>query len=607
MSKIKLLDELTIQKIAAGEIIERPASVVKELVENSLDAGASNIVIEIMNGGKDYIRVTDDGEGFLEEDLELAFKRHSTSKIEKVDDLLKIVSFGFRGEALSSISAVAKVEVLSKTDGSLSGIQAFVEEGRIKSKKPVGCPKGTTMIVRDLFYNVPVRRNFLKSKSSETAYIDDILYRLALGNTNVAIKYIRDNKVIFYTSKNNDLISNIYNLLGRDFSNNLIEVDFKSKNFNIYGYISNNTFYRGNRKHQYFYVNNRHVKNEIITNIIENKYKSLIPINKFPVYVLFIDIDPSFIDVNIHPTKQEVKFLNQEEINSALDQMLSKALNKNLYIQKVNFDNEDERSNYEELPLLFEKAEINDAKVEIKDKYSDKSFINSPIKTKQYNTEPYVKKEMHTMEKKNFIDESPEDKPKKLLENIRIIGVLFSTYILLEDSIKENFLIIDQHAAHERIMYEKYKKEFKEEKVAIQNLLVPEIIDLSTWEVEFVKMNSNLLKNLGFIVEEFGQNSIILRGVPILFGVPQAKFFFLEILDELKADIQSSYDIKLEKIMKIACSKAIKSGDKINNIEIESLINQLKMVENPYTCPHGRPTIIEISKNDIEKQFKRIV
>ena len=607
MSKIKLLDELTIQKIAAGEIIERPASVVKELVENSLDAGASNIVIEIMNGGKDYIRVTDDGEGFLEEDLELAFKRHSTSKIEKVDDLLKIVSFGFRGEALSSISAVAKVEVLSKTDGSLSGIQAFVEEGRIKSKKPVGCPKGTTMIVRDLFYNVPVRRKFLKSKSSETAYIDDILYRLALGNTNVAIKYIRDNKVIFYTSKNNDLISNIYNLLGRDFSNNLIEVDFKSKNFNIYGYISNNTFYRGNRKHQYFYVNNRHVKNEIITNIIENKYKSLIPINKFPVYVLFIDIDPSFIDVNIHPTKQEVKFLNQEEINSALDQMLSKALNKNLYIQKVNFDNEDERSNYEELPLLFEKAEINDAKVEIKDKYSDKSFINSPIKTKQYNTEPYVKKEMHTMEKKNFIDESPEDKPKKLLENIRIIGVLFSTYILLEDSIKENFLIIDQHAAHERIMYEKYKKEFKEEKVAIQNLLVPEIIDLSTWEVEFVKMNSNLLKNLGFIVEEFGQNSVILRGVPILFGVPQAKFFFLEILDELKADIQSSYDIKLEKIMKIACSKAIKSGDKINNIEIESLINQLKMVENPYTCPHGRPTIIEISKNDIEKQFKRIV
>ena len=604
MSKIKVLDELTIQKIAAGEIIERPASVVKELVENSLDAGASNIVVEIMNGGKDYIRVTDDGEGFLEEDLDLAFKRHSTSKIENADDLLKIISFGFRGEALSSISSVAKVEVLTKTDNSLTGIQAFVEEGKIKSKKPVGCPKGTTMIVRDLFYNVPVRRNFLKSKSNESAHIEDILYRLTLGNFNIAIKYIKDNKIVFYTPKNNDLISTIYSLLGKDFSNNLIEVNYKSNNFNIYGYISNNTFYRGNRKHQYFYVNKRHVRNEIITNIIENKYKSLIPINKFPVFILFIDIEPTFIDVNIHPTKQEVKFLNQEQINSALDKMLSNALNKNLYIQKVYFEREEDKSSYNELPLLFEK---NYSEKEGKDKYSNDIYVNNSIETKQYIRDCSIREENLSAKNEKLNDESIEKRPKNFLENFRIIGALFSTYILLEDNINQKLLILDQHAAHERIMYEKYKKEFESEEIVIQNLLTSEIIELSTWEVEFVNKNINLLKKLGFIVEEFGQNSIILRGVPILFGVPQAKIFFLEILDELKANLKSGYDIKLDKIMKIACSKAIKSGDRISNMEIESLIKQLKMTDNPYTCPHGRPIIIEISKNEIEKQFKRIM
>jgi len=614
MHKIKLLDEYTIQKIAAGEIIERPASVIKELVENSLDAKATNIVVEITNGGKDYIRVTDDGEGILDSDLDLAFKRHSTSKIETVEDLFKIVSFGFRGEALSSISAVAKVEVLTKTSYSLTGTQAFVENGEIISKKPVGCPKGTTMIVRDLFYNIPVRRGFLKSESNESSYIDDTLYRFALGNTDVSFKYIKDNKVIFNTSKNNSLISNIYSLLGKDFSNNLIKVDYKSKNAHIYGYISNNTLYRGNRKHQYLYVNKRHVRNKIITNLIEDKYKSLIPINKFPVFILFIDVDPSFVDVNIHPTKQEIKFLNQDEINNSLENMIFNALNNNIYIQKLTFEREKKEPDYEELPLLFEKnlIDINVVDNNVVDNNNESyNYIykdnekNKDIK--EFNIDVINQAPKENVQIEEDLEPKSLKEPINFLNSFRIIGVVFNTYILLEDIENEKLLIMDQHAAHERVMYERYKREFESEKIAIQNLLTPEILELSTWEVDIVNKNSKLLKDLGFIVEEFGQNSIILRGVPLLFGIPQAKNFFIEILDGLTKDLKSGYDIKLDKIMKIACSKAIKGGDRITDVEIEKLIEQLKNADNPYTCPHGRPTIIEITKKDIEKEFKRIM
>ena len=608
MHKIKLLDEYTIQKIAAGEIIERPASVIKELVENSLDAKATNIVVEITNGGKDYIRVTDDGEGILDSDLDLAFKRHSTSKIETVEDLFKIVSFGFRGEALSSISAVAKVEVLTKTSYSLTGTQAFVENGEIISKKPVGCPKGTTMIVRDLFYNIPVRRGFLKSESNESSYIDDTLYRFALGNTDVSFKYIKDNKVIFNTSKNNSLISNIYSLLGKDFSNNLIKVDYKSKNAHIYGYISNNTLYRGNRKHQYLYVNKRHVRNKIITNLIEDKYKSLIPINKFPVFILFIDVDPSFVDVNIHPAKQEIKFLNQDEINNSLENMIFNALNNNIYIQKLTFEREKKEPDYEELPLLFEKNLIDINVVDNNESYNYIYKDNEKNKDiKEFNIDVINQAPKENVQIEEDLEPKSLKEPINFLNSFRIIGVVFNTYILLEDIENEKLLIMDQHAAHERVMYERYKREFESEKIAIQNLLTPEILELSTWEVDIVNKNSKLLKDLGFIVEEFGQNSIILRGVPLLFGIPQAKNFFIEILDGLTKDLKSGYDIKLDKIMKIACSKAIKGGDRITDVEIEKLIEQLKNADNPYTCPHGRPTIIEITKKDIEKEFKRIM
>lgn len=620
MSKIKLLDESTVQKIAAGEIIERPVSVVKELVENSLDANSSSITVEISAGGKDYIRITDDGDGFLPEDLKIAFKRHSTSKISEAKDLYNITTFGFRGEALASISTVSKVEVLTKIADSLSGIQAFVEEREIIKQKLIGCPKGTTMIVRDLFYNIPVRQKFLKSDKVEASLIDDMLYKLALGNSNISFKYIKDNKIIFTTSKNNDLISNIYSLLGKDFYNNLVELSYDSKDFRIYGYISNNNFYRGNRKHQYLYVNNRYVRNKEISNLIEYQYRSLIPINKFPVFIIFIDINPSLIDVNIHPTKQEIKFMNQQYIYEALNKSISDLLSKHLYIQKITFNSPEKKEEVkEELPLLFEKNYITEK--EKRNIYNNFDNDNYSTEKKNINSTdiPYndilicedrpiedinvdlKNNELNDVDKENHIDNI-----KKLFEDIKVIGVIFSTYILLEDTKNDKLLIIDQHAAHERVMYEKYLEEYESESIAIQTLLTPELVELSNYEFELVMENIELLTSLGFIVEEFGQNSVLIRGVPILFGKPEVKNFFLELVDSLKSDIKSSYDIRLEKIMKIACTNAVKGGDKITDIEIQSLIKQLKKAKNPYTCPHGRPTIIEISKKDIEKEFKRI-
>lgn len=608
MGKIKVLDDLTIQKIAAGEVIERPSSVVKELIENALDANSTNITIETREGGKKYIRITDDGDGIYENDLINAFKPHSTSKLAKIDDLYNINSFGFRGEALASISSVAKVEVLTKTEKNVSGIQGFVEESKIIKQLPVGCPKGTTMIVRDLFYNLPVRRKFLKSNTVEGNYITDIVYKLALGNCGVSFKYIKDNQVVLNTSKNNNLRDNIYILLGKEFIDGLMEIQFENEDFKIYGYISNNQFYRGNRSHQYLYVNNRYVKNVGLTNIIETKYKSLIPINRFPIFVLFVYIDPSLIDVNIHPTKEEVKFVNEEEFNTKLEYIIDKTLKDNLAVPKATFTKEPIEKKDDSIPLLYEeKFYSDDYKLNINKNEDNTQILESmPIYEKDFNT--YKIKHEEVIKRKEDINRiDGEDDLKNILKRLKYIGIIFSTYIIAEDTLSNRVFIIDQHAAHERILYEKYKKEYEMEKVIIQPLLTPEIVELTDSEITMVLENIELLKNLGFVVEEFGNNSIIIRGVPVLFGEPQLKSLFLEIIDNISSIHNKNYEYRTDKIMKIACSNAIKGGDKIFSMEIQSLFEQLSQVENPYTCPHGRPTIIEILKEDVEKEFKRII
>lgn len=621
MGKIKLLDNKTIEKIAAGEIIERPSSIVKELLENSIDAGAKNIAIEIKNGGKSYIRITDDGVGIEEDDLDLAFKRHSTSKISSLDDLYNTRSLGFRGEALASISTVSKMEVMTKTIKAIGGLHAIVEEGEIIQKETVGSPKGTTMIVKDLFYNLPVREKFLKSDLIEGNHISDIVYKIVLGNLETSIKFIKDNKIILKTSRNNNMIDHIYSILGKDISKNLIPMEKETNNLKIKGYFSNNKLYRSNRSHQYIYINNRYISNKSITNIIEKNYKSIIPLNRFPVFILFIDIDPSVIDVNIHPTKQEVSFVNQLEIIEDIDELLKNNLYNSISIPNIRFKEEKNKFNKENLPLFYEKEGVVDEKREIendivvKDFTADKTDNNSSYKSdseidfEDLNIQHKEDLQLNMSDeiRDGAIMDNDEDDIVAILSNFKPMGIIFNTYILGEDKLNEKIYFIDQHAAHERIMYEKYLEEFSNESIVSQQLISSEIINLTSIEMNKFLENVEIFKELGFDVSEFGTNSVAIRSVPLIFGKPNVKSLFYDILDSLDNKIRSSYDTKIEKIMKLACVNAIKGGDNMSEIEIFSLLEQLRKTTNPNSCPHGRPTILVMSKNDIEKAFLRIL
>ena len=608
MGRIRMLDNLTIQKIAAGEVIERPSSIVKELVENSLDANAKNIIIEINDGGKSYIRVTDDGDGIDEDDISLAFERHSTSKLKVIDDLNSILTLGFRGEALSSVSSVAKVEVLTKTRDNSAGIHAYIEEGITKSIHKVGTPKGTTMIVKDLFYNLPVRKKFLKSDLSESNSVSDMINKLALGNYDTSFKFIKDNKVILTTTSNGDMKENIYTILGKDISKGLIPINFESSGITIKGFISNNSLYRSNRSHQYTYINGRYIVNYGISSAIEHHYKSLIPLNRFPVFIIYIDMNPSEMDVNIHPTKQQVKFVSNNDIIGIVSNIIKENLFPSINIPKLDLIKKD-KSNKEELQNLYTKP-LNE-NILIRD-YSEINLNNEEYTIKQdvrpleSKVEIYIKDNSNVIED-DFLDIIDNIKIENLLPEINPIGVVFGTYILGENRKLDKLFFIDQHAAHERVMYEKYRKEYEIESIHIQQLLAPEILDLTNSEFNNLNEDLDYFKKLGFELEEFGPNSIAIRGVPFIFGKPNIRNLFLDLLDNLGKNIKFNHDTRLDKLMKLACSSAIKSGDKISNIEIKSLLNDLAKCENPYSCPHGRPTIIEITKNDIEKQFLRII
>lgn len=608
MKKIKLLDNLTIEKIAAGEVIERPASIVKELLENSIDANSKNITVEIKNGGKSFIRLTDDGDGIGEEDLSLAFKRHSTSKLSTIEDLYKIQSLGFRGEALSSISSVAKIKIMTKTEESMAGVEADIENGEIVEKKLVGCPKGTTMIVRDLFYNLPVRKDFLKSDLVESNRISDIVYKIALGNPNISLSYIKDNKVILRTNRKQDLKNHIYSILGREFSENILGLDYESKGLTIKGFISNNQYYRGNRSHQYLYINDRFISNLEIAKAIENRYKSLIPLNRFPVFILFIYIDPGKIDVNIHPTKQEVKFTDEEEVIEIISQAVRKTLEPKIEIPKMNISREKPKKE-EKIPSLFDFARkiVEDKIVEDKKEEKLAGFVEDLVIEDFREELPPKQEDLKVREEvESLVVEEDKLTRENPLESLTPIGSVFNTYIIAEDRLRDVIYFIDQHAAHERVMYEKYLKEFKAEKISIQGLISPLVMDLTNEETENVVNNLDLFKSLGFDLDEFGKNSIIIRGLPMLFGRANIKNLFLDILDNLD-QVESSYDTKVSKIMKISCVNAVKSGDILDQREMLALFNSLKKCEHPHTCPHGRPTMLEMTRKHIEKEFLRIM
>lgn len=626
---IVLLDDNTISKISAGEIIENPASVVKELLENSIDAGAKNITVEVKNSPTDFIRITDDGCGFKADEIELAFMRHSTSKLSKIEDLEELTTLGFRGEALASISSIAKIRLLTKNSEDLAGTSIKIENGKIIEQSNVGMPHGSTFYVEDIFYNTPVRKKFLRADNVEFNLIFDVIQKIALGNPQVSISYIRDGKTLLNSYKNSNYKNHILNVLGREIATNLIENSFSSENYKIRAYFSNNKLFRSSRNHQYIYINGRYVTNREISREIEKVYKSLIPLNRFPVFILFIDINSSLIDVNIHPKKHEVKLSNENNLIAILCEMVEEVLYPNRSIReiedepKVNlnvFDIFDDKSNdnlinfkeptYEPSDNYIKEFDIDSQSFHENyqpfDVYEENADNNNDIDNIEENTKDFNNYNIPSLEQyqeDSFLND--KEVIDSNLINTRIVGILFDTFIILENKNKDLIYLVDQHAAHERVMYEKYKKQYLNSNINSQVLLKPEIIELNASEYMKIEKNFHLFKDLGFSIDSFGENSIILREVPMIFGFPTYVSFIRDIIDSLDDKIYSNYQADMWKVMKKACLKAVKAGDTLSNMEVKELINSLIHCENPYTCPHGRPTIIDIKKTTIAKLFLR--
>lgn len=647
---IKVLSKETVEKIAAGEVIERPVSVVKELVENSIDAGATNIIIKIYDGGKRKISISDNGSGINREDVNLAFIKHSTSKIENVDDLYRIHTMGFRGEALASIKAISNVTLISKTEDEEIGSKISFFNGN-KRIENISTNKGTSIIVEDIFYNIPARKKFLKKDTYESNLINDLLYRLAIANPSIGFKYMNNDKVIFDLFSDQSLYERINSLYGYDTAINMKEVNIESDKFKIRGYISNNLLYRSNKKNQLLYINNRTVKNDAINKVINEAYKSTIPLNRFPVFFLFIDIDPSMLDVNIHPAKTEVKIQDMDELLVLLNSNLKRIINNDVELKIAFSDKKDEREEETKLNIVEKDEEVSDAAVRItyeddtraQDKavyaksndteYDDEFINNERIDIDQNNADIPVfdddefTNEINLLQNRNkdikkssqeyeeiliFDERTEDDKNRIVMDDINILdaykieGVLFNTFILLYDYNNDFVVMIDQHAAHERILYEEFSEKFKNSKVNSQYIEGLSPIKLTVNEEETIKENMDLLNKFGFTIDIYPDHNVVVRSIPIIFGGNYSLDLIKDIIGILDEEKTNIYDYKVEKIMKYACKNAIKAGDKISNIEIDKLIEDLKKCKYPTTCPHGRPSMIILKKNMIEKMFYRI-
>lgn len=584
-----MLDLNTANKIAAGEVVERPFSVVKELVENSVDSNASSITVEVYEGGEKLIKVVDNGSGIYPEDLEKAFLPHATSKIKIIEDIFKINTLGFRGEALASIASVAQVNMKSRTPEFEFGKDISVSAGKIEYIKDAGVNIGTTVEVRNIFFNVPARKKFLKSQSREYAYISDILTRIALANPSISFKLINNDKAVFSTFGTGEVIDVIRSLYGKAISENVVKFEEHKDVVSVYGFIGNAETAKGNRNHQSIFVNKRYIKNKVIGAAVENAFKSFSTVNKYPFFVLFIDIYPEFIDVNVHPTKSEIKFKDDREIYSLVFNAVHSALRKSLRDTfSIEENIEDDLREYKE----FESKERETVKG-ISESYTQKEVVQLPIDLKH----------------QEFIVEKSEEyipiKREAKLPDIRIIGQFNKTYILGE--YKEELYLIDQHAAHEKVLFEKYTKEIKNNDVVSQLLISPVVMELSNEDYIIYEENISIFQSLGFNVEVFGQNTICIREVPIILGKPQIKDLFNDLLENLRnLGSGEKTEVKYNSIAKMACKTAVKAKDNLTDIEMIALLQELKYIEDPYNCPHGRPTIIKFTLNELEKRFKRI-
>ena len=632
MAKIRLLDHNTIDKIAAGEVVEKPASVVKELVENAIDAGATALTIEIKNGGIDYIRITDNGAGIEKSDIKNAFLRHATSKIENADDLQYVTTLGFRGEALSSISAVGKVELITKTKDSLLGTRYVVEGAREIEFSDVGAPDGTTIIVRNLFYNVPARRKFLNSPITEGGYIADLVEHIALSKPHISFKFINGRDVKFHTSGNNDLREIVYRIYGKDTADALISIDYTTERMHLTGYLGKPVLNRASRGFENYFLNGRYIKSKVISGAIEEGYKEFLMQHKFPFTVLHIETKPEQVDVNVHPTKMDVRITGEKEFYEDIRLAVYNALKESELIPEVALTEEkQEKFLYDTaIPEPFEAKRIENMRVcEENAKYSENSrkYGNLQEKLQKWEENHILEEDIAKIlvqnEKKpsnniikardHIIVEKPiqmnlfEEKllTKEAKEEYEILGQIFDTYWLV--AFKDKLYIIDQHAAHEKVKYEEYMKKFESKELISQTLNPPIIVSLSAKEETVLKANWDVFSSLGFNIEEFGGNEYAIRCVPMELYGQNEQGLFVSVLDELcEDDNKGSLTIE-QKIASMACKAAVKGNNRLSAKEMEALIDQLLELENPYNCPHGRPTIISMSKYEIEKKFKRIV
>ncbi|WP_278603505.1 DNA mismatch repair endonuclease MutL [Blautia massiliensis (ex Durand et al. 2017)] len=704
MKKIAVLDQNTIDKIAAGEVVERPSSVVKELVENAIDAGATAITVEITDGGKKLIRITDNGSGMDAEQVPLAFLRHATSKIEKVEDLTHIASLGFRGEALSSIAAVSQVELITKTPSGISGTRYVIEGGKEQSLEEMGAPEGTTFLIRNLFYNTPARSKFLKSDMTEAGYINTLMEQLALSHPEISFKYIQNRQVKLSSSGNYSVKDVIYSVYGREIAKALLDVSYENDFMKIEGFVGKPEISRGNRTFENYYINGRYVKNKIITKAIEDGYKGLVMQHKFPFVSLRIEMDGNDLDVNVHPAKREVRFARETEVYTAIYETVRKVLTHRELIPQVSVGKDEPASRTEQIkpgniPEPFEvkrrqemyghpnrtaniashaaptASEVrstapvpsipynkptngtasygsaesaHNSSASSADKYKRvDSLRENPV----YGSQPFTKEEEEMFsgtlkdgrnensatetadsevisekpaestppEVDNEPTKSQEQEPTKQLELFeerllapesrsrhRLIGQLFDTYWLVQ--FEDNFYIIDQHAAHEKVYYERFVKQFQSQNIQSQYVSPPLIVSLSLEEENLLKANKKYFRDFGFEIEPFGGREYSISAVPSsLLGMTEEELF-LEMLDHLTADgSKDAFEIFASRLATMACKAAVKGNHSMSPQEADKLIDELLTLENPYNCPHGRPTIIAMSKTEIEKKFKRIV
>lgn len=665
MRKIAVLDQNTIDKIAAGEVVERPSSVVKELVENAIDAGATAVTVEITDGGKKLIRITDNGSGMEEEQIPLVFLRHATSKIEKVEDLEHIASLGFRGEALSSIAAVSQVELITKTPSAISGNRYVIEGGMEHSLEELGAPEGTTFLVRNLFYNTPARSKFLKSDSTEANYIHTLMEQLALSHPEISFKYIQNKQVKLHTSGNYSVRDVIYSVYGRDIAKALLEVEWENSFMKITGFVGKPEIARGNRSFENYYINGRYVKNNIITKAIENAYKGFLMQHKFPFVSLRMEMEGNDLDVNVHPAKREVRFAREQEVYDAVYDTVHTALTRREMIPKVTLGTDEpvkkeakETVKSATVPEPFEqkrreqfykasaaKSLVRESPVftpleetffegtlkknqELDEAKSRQAAVPPSKPEKEPEEKPGIKPEINTEIRSEIKPEEKqpelrqpelsEPKPKQLelfeekllspqsRSRIRMIGQVFDTYWLAQ--FEDKFYIIDQHAAHEKIYYERLVRKFREHSIDSQYLTPPLIVSLNMQEEEVLNANRDYFEKFGFEIEHFGGREYCISAVPSnLYGLTEEELF-LEMLDQLESDhSKDTLDIFASRLATMACKAAVKGNNRLSMEEAEKLLDELMTLENPYHCPHGRPTIISMTKTEMEKKFKRIV